>query len=949
MKEVEFRSWLVAQGHQPQTVTSQVNRAKRIDQAYGDLDVHFAKDGLAELTRSLEYSSADKRAGKPNPAAFAIDGDLYTNLASYRQTLGHYARFSGGQPSALQLNPLALDGLKARFLALSPDFESGGAFPGTSKYHGEEDAYKRALVATVQAELARDPPSTDEALGAVILDALGKSNLLGHWKTRRHLEGIRAAHPGVFEQAAGVLARSTAAPPEAIEPFLKVVWPLLLEGSENSRPFGDTRIYATAIQALARPEAAISVIYERFHNFGVAVLGRSLFGNDVLTAAEYAVIQDAAAAVFTVMDEEWGWRPRDLWDVQGFIYTTCEQKLQGEQMGPAIDKPSVEKAMNECDALGDAKFVAKYGLTLQNIRYRVVRGTKQYPSKAIANAAYTLLHGEDGPYGGTQARKALLALGYQVTDSAGDAQEDERTPTELRQSVVEPVNLILYGPPGTGKTYATAAHAVRLCLNLGDDDALLQDDARAELMGEYRRLVDARRIQFVTFHQSYSYEEFVEGLRPDTGGDESAPEAGAGFRLIAKRGVFREISALAEQARRTAGQSRTIDVGTRQVFKMSLGRAGVEDHIFDAAIEGGYIALGWGGEEDWSDPRYDGDKGYAAIKARWNEIEPGTTGASGHISQLWRFRSSMRVGDLVVVSNGNSEFRAVGEITGPYRFERSEGDDFHHRRDVRWLLVPSEPLPADTIYAKPFTMRSCYLLREDALKREALQHQLSGSNQPGGVPDPYVLVIDEINRANISKVFGELITLIEPDKRIGLPGEIKVRLPYSRDPFGVPPNLHIVGTMNTADRSIALLDTALRRRFDFVELMPDPDRLPETLDGVPLRAMLRTINERIEYLFDREHQIGHGFFMSCLSKDSVDRVMRRKVLPLLQEYFFEDWTKVATVLGDADAPAGQGKFVAWDHLKPPSGTDEADDDDGGHRRWSIRPKFDDDAYERFGA
>jgi hypothetical protein len=950
MRDAEYRAWLEGQPYSANTINTQLAQARRLDQAYGDLDVLFARDGFSDLRRTLTYSGKDKRDGKPNPASFTIAGDLYSNLASYRASLSYYGRFASGERTSTTPDRASLEALKLRFLLAFPDFEAEGGFSGSSAYHREEDDYKRALVDRTSDLLAQEPRLSDIELGSAILDGLDQdSNLLGYYKTNARLKIIRTDHAGEMEGAVGLLARSTDAPSVAAETFLTVAWPLLREGSEASLPFGESRILATVVQALARPDVAISVIYQRFYNLGMALLGRSLFGNNVLTSAEYETVLELAAYIFAIMDGEWGWHPRDLWDVQGFVWVTCKEKLGDDAMGPAIDRVTVEKMMDECDALGDAAFVAKYNRGLKGVRYRVIRGTARYPSKAIANAAYETLHGEPGPYGGSEARKVLAALGYEIRegdDAIGD--EDERSPAEARAAAVEPANLILFGPPGTGKTFATAEHAVRLCLNLQPSDPILAPTARKQLMVEYKRLLDARRIQFVTFHQSYSYEEFVEGLRPVTGASEGDVDSGTGFRLVPKRGIFREISALAEQARKSAGKADTVDATGRQVFKMSLGRAGVEDHIFDAAIDGGYVALGWGGKEDWSDSRYDGDQGYDAIYKRWNEIEPGTTGNSGHISQLWRFRSSMREGDLVVVSNGNSEFRAIGEVTGPYRHEYSDEDQYYHRRAVRWLLVPDEPLPADTIYSKPFTMRSCYLLKDESLKRDVLTRLLSGGEREGGEADAYVLVIDEINRANVSKVFGELITLIEPDKRIDAENEIRVRLPYSRDLFGVPPNLHIVGTMNTADRSIALLDTALRRRFDFIELMPDPDRLPDMVEGVPLRSMLETLNARIEYLFDREHQIGHAFFMGCETRALIDRVMRRKVLPLLQEYFFEDWDKIARILGDADARAGDGKFVVWQPLAMPAGAADQQVDGDGRRRWSIRAAFPADAYSQFG-
>ena len=177
----------------------------------------------------------------------------------------------------------------------------------------------------------------------------------------------------------------------------------------------------------------------------------------------------------------------------------------------------------------------------------------------------------------------------------------------------------------------------------------------------------------------------------------------------------------------------------------------------------------------------------------------------------------------------------------------------------------------------------------------------------------FAIIIDEINRGNISKIFGELITLIEADKREGMRNAISVKLPYSGEDFSIPQNVDIIGTMNTADRSLAVLDTALRRRFAFVEMMPDYKALEDiTVDGIRMDELLRRLNERIEVLYDRDHMIGHAYFIPLRDQptlEHLEQIFQQRIIPLLQEYFFDDWEKIRLVLGDNQKAKEEHQFI----------------------------------------
>lgn len=426
-----------------------------------------------------------------------------------------------------------------------------------------------------------------------------------------------------------------------------------------------------------------------------------------------------------------------------------------------------------------------------------------------------------------------------------DSFEDDGAFEGHRSDKDIPLNQILYGPPGTGKTY----YAIQAAVNAADPEAYgnleidekvgASTDQKAKLADLYKELFDAGRIRFVTFHQSYGYEEFVEGLKA------SSDDGDISYDV--KDGVFKAIS-----------------VQAKQFLKPK-----------------------------YADSNYSFDKAWQTFTQKFSEEE------------------------YIEVPMSKTSFKVLHFNDSRIFFEKKNGgrdhtlsintlrDIFEEKRDYTSGLG---------VYYHPLVKY---------LKQISKPEQM-----PAVERQNFVLIIDEINRGNISKIFGELITLIEPSKRLRPPKTpkdsetIEVILPYSAEVFSVPDNLYIIGTMNTADRSLALMDTALRRRFEFIEMMPDykvlnddedqPYKIKNDDHEIDLVLLLKTLNKRISALYDREHQLGHAFLMTVveaiaanehdLALNKLKNCFQNTIIPLLAEYFFEDWQKIQLVLGDNQKP-----------------------------------------------
>lgn len=448
-----------------------------------------------------------------------------------------------------------------------------------------------------------------------------------------------------------------------------------------------------------------------------------------------------------------------------------------------------------------------------------------------------------------------------------------------------PLNQILYGPPGTGKTFATIDESLRIL-----DPAFLEANQkdRVKIKAKFDELTSSGLVRFVTFHQSFSYEDFVEGLRAVTNDDKQ-------LEYKVESGVFKR---LCEDARTEGAQSSTGIRSNPRIWKISINGAGTSETL-SYCLKHGEARIGWGRTGDLR-------------KLQKDNVYYESVG-SGDRGTLRYFAEEIVRGDILLCIHSSELISAVGVVTSDYEYNNDVPSeviaDYNHCRSVTWLytdlklsifpLNDNKQLTAKTVY--PMDRFSwgdllAYLEQSGAKPTETYNTVLERK--------PHVLIIDEINRGNISRIFGELITLIEPSKRYGEDEALELTLPYSKKPFSVPSNVYLIGTMNSADRSLTGLDIALRRRFTFKEMVPNPGLLDEiNIEGVNIGEVLRKMNERIEVLLDREHCLGHAYFMPLREKDSIDElsfIFRQQILPLLQEYFFEDWERIAWVLNSQD-------------------------------------------------
>lgn len=430
-----------------------------------------------------------------------------------------------------------------------------------------------------------------------------------------------------------------------------------------------------------------------------------------------------------------------------------------------------------------------------------------------------------------------------------------------------PLNTILHGPPGTGKTFHSISYAVAIAENKPPVIIIEEANLNREVVKKrYDKLVREGQVIFTTFHQNMSYEDFIEGIKPV-----EPEEDDAYLKYEIQDGLF--MRACIEASYNYIQKNFKRD----QAVKELLDFNSLYDRLYERVSNNGDEEL----------KTKSGGIVTASVTSKGNfsiihdEREKAYTVSRGRLARIYEHNR-----DPKNIPNVHEAFRkAIGGCNST----------------AYWSVLNAiaEIRDGEKLTNKSLENTDAILPYED--KRKIVQQywdKMDCTIQNNDLSTPYVFIIDEINRGNVAQIFGELITLIEDDKRMGKTETIYVELPYSKNKFAVPPNLHIIGTMNTADRSVEALDTALRRRFSFTPKMPDETLLKVTSDGIELGALLASINKRLKVLKDPDHTVGHAWLLNVNNLDELKSKFTGSILPLLQEYFYNDYEKLGLVLGD---------------------------------------------------